>query len=146
VQDKKAAYTWNPIELKRQPHLIDGDSFNIIQHPDGEPKKFALRGWKMKEQKDQKDQKDSKDKNNFIQYNTDTMPGSSGAPVFNDFWELVAVHHSSETDENDSTKSANQGTHVRDLIDWLCNTVEPSCNEQQKVMLQCLKLSASSAS
>ena len=29
-----------------------------------------------------------------VQYLTDTMPGSSGAPVFDNNWNLVAVHHS----------------------------------------------------
>ena len=28
-----------------------------------------------------------------VQYVTDTLPGSSGAPVFNAGWEVVAVHH-----------------------------------------------------
>jgi V8-like Glu-specific endopeptidase len=28
-----------------------------------------------------------------VQYTTDTLPGSSGSPVFNDNWEVVALHH-----------------------------------------------------
>ena len=31
---------------------------------------------------------------NVVQYLTDTMPGSSGSPVFNAAWEVVALHHS----------------------------------------------------
>jgi hypothetical protein len=31
---------------------------------------------------------------NFVHYRTDTAPGSSGSPVFNDQWEIVALHHS----------------------------------------------------
>ncbi|PDT91401.1 hypothetical protein CO669_05195 [Bradyrhizobium sp. Y36] len=30
---------------------------------------------------------------NFVQYTTDTMAGSSGSPVFNDEWRVVAIHH-----------------------------------------------------
>jgi|688.fasta_scaffold01941_8 hypothetical protein len=30
----------------------------------------------------------------FLHYETDTDPGSSGSPVFNDQWEVVALHHS----------------------------------------------------
>ena len=28
-----------------------------------------------------------------LQYSTDTMPGSSGSPVFNDLWQVIALHH-----------------------------------------------------
>jgi endonuclease G, mitochondrial len=31
---------------------------------------------------------------NFLHYLTDTAPGLSGSSVFNDRWELVALHHS----------------------------------------------------
>lgn len=59
------------------------DFVNIIQHPGGEHKQIALY-------------------HNFItfadesrvQYLTDTLPGSSGSPVFNSDWEVVALHHS----------------------------------------------------
>ncbi|MDY6805071.1 MAG: trypsin-like peptidase domain-containing protein [Cyanobacteriota bacterium] len=56
---------------------------NIIQHPMGQPKQISMQ-------------------NNFVQYVgknvvqyvTSTQPGSSGSPVFNDNWEVVALHHS----------------------------------------------------
>ncbi len=59
-----------------------GDRVNIIQHPNGQPKQISLQ-------------------NNFVeyvggdivQYVTSTMPGSSGSPVLNDGWEVVALHH-----------------------------------------------------
>jgi hypothetical protein len=35
----------------------------------------------------------------FIRYETDTQPGSSGSPVFNDQWQLAALHHSGVPDE-----------------------------------------------
>jgi V8-like Glu-specific endopeptidase len=55
---------------------------NIIQHPQGQPKQISLQ-------------------NNFVQYVggnvvqyvNSTLPGSSGSPVFNDAWEVVALHH-----------------------------------------------------
>jgi len=108
ASDQKVPST--PIAMERDPTIIKGnDSFNIIQHPSGGPKKFALRGWKLKEAK-----------NGCIQYNTDTMPGSSGSPVFNDFWQLVAVHHSS--DKDDSKNEVNQGTYINGIIDWIVDT------------------------
>jgi endonuclease G len=65
-------------------HAI-GMNVNIIQHPGGLPKMIAVR-------------------NNVLQYRTartllyetDTEHGSSGSPVFNDAWELVALHHYGE--------------------------------------------------
>lgn len=61
---------------------------NIIQHPGGDPQQVALR-----------DNKVVKSLEHFIHYEADTQPGSSGSPVFNDKWQLVALHHSGVPDE-----------------------------------------------
>jgi endonuclease G len=63
-----------------------GDSLNIIQHPRGGLKQIAFRKNEIIEIPDS-----AKD---FLYYTTDTEPGSSGSPCFNDQWELVALHHS----------------------------------------------------
>jgi len=60
-----------------------GDLVNIIQHPGGAPKQMSLTFETVAYVGDGR-----------VQYLTDTMPGSSGAPVFDRFWSLVAVHHS----------------------------------------------------
>ncbi|MEO7959961.1 MAG: DNA/RNA non-specific endonuclease [Ginsengibacter sp.] len=58
------------------------EALNIIHHPDGDYMQLSIR------------------KNLFtnitptsIWYQTDTAPGSSGSPVFNDQWQVVALHH-----------------------------------------------------
>jgi V8-like Glu-specific endopeptidase len=61
---------------------------NIIQHPGGHPQQVALRDNKVVESL-----------KHFIRYEADTMPGSSGSPVFNDQWQLAALHHSGVPDE-----------------------------------------------
>jgi len=61
---------------------------NIIQHPGGDPQQVALR-----------DNKVIKSLEHFIHYEADTQPGSSGSPVFNDQWQLAALHHSGVPDE-----------------------------------------------
>ncbi len=61
---------------------------NIIQHPGGDPQQVALR-----------DNRVVKSLEHFIHYEADTLPGSSGSPVFNDQWQLVALHHSGVPDE-----------------------------------------------
>lgn len=61
---------------------------NVIQHPGGEPQQVALR-----------DSQVVKSLEHFIQYEADTLPGSSGSPVFNDQWQLAALHHSGVPEE-----------------------------------------------
>jgi serine/threonine protein kinase/V8-like Glu-specific endopeptidase len=63
---------------------------NIIQHPGGDPQQVALR-----------DNKVVKSLEHFIHYEADTQPGSSGSPVFNDQWQLAALHHSGVPDEKE---------------------------------------------
>jgi V8-like Glu-specific endopeptidase len=58
------------------------DYVSIIQHPLGGPKQICLTDNKVSAVFDDK-----------VQYATDTEPGSSGAPVFNQAWQLVALHH-----------------------------------------------------
>lgn len=54
----------------------------VIQHPAGEKKQIAIADNELVLADDLK-----------IQYLTDTLPGSSGAPVFNDRWQLIGLHH-----------------------------------------------------
>jgi V8-like Glu-specific endopeptidase len=68
--------TLHPIRVKRDSRV------SIIQHPGGSYKKISLQ-------------------NNFVaysdtrvvQYTTSTEPGSSGSPVFDDDFRVVAIHH-----------------------------------------------------
>jgi V8-like Glu-specific endopeptidase len=56
---------------------------NIIQHPAGGPKQVSVQN-NFLEYMD----------NNVMQYVTSTLNGSSGSPVFDDNWQVVALHHS----------------------------------------------------
>ena len=56
----------------------------IVQHPGGEKKQIALRENRIVDVLDA-----------FLHYEADTEPGSSGSPVFDDGWEVVALHHAS---------------------------------------------------
>ncbi|WP_210420560.1 endonuclease [Aquisphaera giovannonii] len=80
-----ADFGFNPLGAL-EGEILAGESVTIIQHPNGEPKQIALREnlvLKFPEEGDR-----------FLHYQTDTTPGSSGSPVYNDQWELVALHHS----------------------------------------------------
>ncbi|MCX6230356.1 MAG: DNA/RNA non-specific endonuclease [Bacteroidetes bacterium] len=63
---------------------VNVEKLNIIHHPQGDYKQISIR------------------ENKFVGidnvklfYETDTAPGSSGSPVFNDQWQVVGLHHKS---------------------------------------------------
>jgi V8-like Glu-specific endopeptidase len=55
------------------------------------------------------------------------MPGSSGSPVFNDQWELVALHHSGVPRRNAAGRVLAVNGRIwkeemgEDRIDWVAN-------------------------
>lgn len=65
---------------------VAGEYVSIIQHPQGAGKQLVVR-------ENQVVQPQALPGEAFIYYRADTERGSSGAPVFNDQWDVVAVHH-----------------------------------------------------
>ena len=82
----------------------EGNYVSIIQHPDGKMKKVALRQNEVTNLSMPK----------FIRYVTDTKSGSSGAPVFNDKWEVVALHHAGIPNYNKDGKILNLAGEIWD--------------------------------
>ena len=88
---------------------------NIIQHPGGQLKQIALYHNIV-----------TNTDSRIIQYLTDTMKGSSGSPVFNSNWEVVALHHScgkskAEEPQLRESKYRNEGIQINNIIDFLIN-------------------------
>jgi endonuclease I/V8-like Glu-specific endopeptidase len=79
-----SSFGFNPLGAL-EGEILAGESVTIIQHPNGEPKQIALRENLVL--------KFPKERDDFLHYQTDTTPGSSGSPVYNDQWELIALHH-----------------------------------------------------
>jgi V8-like Glu-specific endopeptidase len=79
--DRAAGATWGTIPMKPGAIAKDG-GINIIQHAGGQYKQIAVQN-NLVEYLDDR----------IVQYVTSTLPGSSGAPAFNDSWQLVALHH-----------------------------------------------------
>lgn len=99
-----------PLKLARRRVYVD-NRVNIIQHPGGEYKKISLQ-------------------NNFVryadttnlQYLTSTKEGSSGSPVFDNTFTVVALHHSGgELLEPGTTQrfKRNAGTTMQAILDDL---------------------------
>lgn len=72
---------WNPL-IPQSGKAVVGERVNIIQHPGGEPLQVAIHDNKIVDLVDA-----------FLHYTTDTNRGSSGSPVYNDQWEVAALHH-----------------------------------------------------
>jgi V8-like Glu-specific endopeptidase len=81
----------------------------IIQHPDGGPKMIGLSHNLVRYVND-----------NVLQYWTDTKEGSSGAPVFNNHWEVVGLHHRwVEAPVGEGVAYRNQGRRIERVLDGL---------------------------
>ena len=89
---------------------------NIIQHPDGRPKQFCIR-------------------NNLVaaatptelRYFTDTLGGSSGAPVLDDSWRVVGLHRGATfvrgvSFQGREVASLNVGTQLTAIMEKLRQT------------------------
>src|SRR5918994_5378825 len=108
-------FGWNRL-IEEQGKAIVGEHVNIVQHPNGEPKQLALRENQIVDELD-----------DFLHYETDTAPGSSGSPVFNDQWEVVALHHSGVPRKDEQgrllTREGTPWTRAmgEHRIDWVAN-------------------------
>ena len=95
-----------------------GEYLTIIQHPRGEPKQICVRENRLLKYAPGEP---------WLWYQTDTVGGSSGAPVFNTNWDVVALHHQAvpRVTANNVTLAKNgrpwKATMGDDAIDWIAN-------------------------
>ncbi|MBO4273213.1 trypsin-like serine peptidase, partial [Microbispora triticiradicis] len=108
-------FGWN--RLSAQPgKLVIGEPVNIVGHPGGRLKEISIRENRLEVRLD-----------DFLQYQTDTEPGSSGSPVYNDQWEVTALHHGGvpRTDDQDRILRRDgqvwQAGDGDDAVDWVSN-------------------------
>ena len=128
-----------------------GMPVNIIQHPGGGPRMYAVTNNRLV---------DILDEDSYLHYETDTARGSSGSPVFNNDWELLALHHSGvpeirggeiwskdnapwdlDDSEDNINWIANEGIRVSSLVGALRKAQLP--NEAQQMLISKLLASTS---
>ena len=91
--------------MRAAPVRVD-DRVYIIQHPSGAPKKIGMIHNVVRSVDD-----------DVVQYLTDTEGGSSGSPVFNEQWGLVALHHQwVEATINGVKEIRNQGRRIERVV------------------------------
>ena len=108
-----------PLDRNSQ-NIASNETVNIIQHPRGRPKEVALR-----------DNRVIKADGVVLHYACSTEPGSSGSPVFNNTWEVVALHHASVVSQgpegrrpeglldDGTTHYLNEGIRISAIALWL---------------------------
>ena len=84
-----------------------GERVNIVHHAAGRPQAISIRENTVVDIFDY-----------WIHYQADTAQGSSGAAVFNDEWQLVAIHHAAVPSE-DGASVFNEGIRVSAIVDDL---------------------------
>ena len=86
-----------------------GDRAYIIQHPAGGPKMVVIHENLVRFADGE-----------VVQYLTDTLPGSSGAPVLNSKWQLIALHRQAICVNVGSTREVrNEGIAIGRVRDGL---------------------------
>lgn len=73
---------WGSVDLVAGIKIGESDDVFVIGHPDGKPKRISLADNEVLERADP-----------WLRYRADTSAGSSGSPVFDRNFDLVAVHH-----------------------------------------------------
>jgi endonuclease G, mitochondrial len=79
--EELTTYGNSPLSDAGDKHMI-GEFANIIQHPRGRFKEVVLRENRLVNRFD-----------DALHYLADTERGSSGSPVFNSEWQMIALHH-----------------------------------------------------
>jgi len=92
--------------------IVPGEPVNIIQHPRGGLKQVVIRENKLLDLPKATGADPKLDR--YAQYEADTDQGSSGSPVFNDQWEVIALHHSGVPKTNDKGELVDDAGKVID--------------------------------
>ena len=76
--------------IREEGKLIKGEFIHCIHHPEGQPRQVSLRENRLTALLDR-----------WMHYETDTAKGSSGAPLYNNQWQIVGIHHAAVEKRDD---------------------------------------------
>jgi endonuclease G len=130
------AVGYAPLQSGDDKHAI-GDFVTVIEHPDGNYKQIALRENRVIGRGR---------KGITLHYGADTLPGASGSPVFNDRFQLVALHHAGgnaiEAQLQDGRElkdlDSNEGIRVSAIIAALHVAIDTMSTARRNVLLPAL--------
>jgi V8-like Glu-specific endopeptidase len=114
---------WNHLEVETFSDPQIEDPVTIIQHPLGGTKQIALTANKIIGI--------DRDRHKLF-YQTDTEPGSSGSPVFNNEWKVIALHHAGKTESDGGLvidvktgekRGANEGILIKEIVQNIGKTL-----------------------
>lgn len=123
-----ASYGWLPFkQAQGKIAVLKGDFLNVIQHPLGREKEIVVRENRVLDLRTG-DEEASDQLGAFIHYEADTEKGSSGSPVLNDQWDVVALHHTGVPKRDGQGNWLNKddgiwrkGEQPVDAIKWIAN-------------------------
>ena len=81
--------------------IAEQEFANVISHPDGRMKEIAIHENEVQWQDEL-----------VVHYTSDTEPGSSGAAVCNNNWQLIALHHASKKSKVRGYELLNEGVKL----------------------------------
>lgn len=123
-----------PLFATDDTHLL-GEFVNIVQHPEGDYKQVVIRENRLVTRLD-----------TVLHYMADTLPGSSGSPVFNDQWELVALHHWGEPFREltlptgaQVSKDLNEGIRISAIVRTLEDMMKDRSPEERQLLEPALR-------
>lgn len=108
-------YGWCKL-IAEEGKITIGEPVNVIQHPGGGYKQITIRNNQLIDLP-----------GDFAHYLADTDPGSSGSPVFNDQWEVFALHHMGvpKTDDKGQILTVDGSVWSKGMdpkrIEWIAN-------------------------
>jgi len=132
-----SSFGFCPLSGAGSKHAI-GDFANIIQHPNGEEKQVAIQDNFIASRTDMTGTEQS-----VLHYFADTEPGSSGSPVFNNKWQVIALHHwgkavrGLESNPGFKPESVNQGIRISRIVQQLGEQL-PGLSPQSKELVSTL--------